>query len=106
MIKVAYNVKEWDNEGTCYRQRVTMDKCYFDVFYNKIYEERMKRGLDKVKMLLTSEEMYDKAYLTTPKVVGGLSFLNNTQTRFLSEVFDIDRLKLDRNTFIKVKEVV
>ena len=96
--------KHWRNDGTVYRQTITINKKLMDK-YNNLLKKEYKRL--KEQRIFSNEDMKIKYYTFLLKKWS--NFLHLTWLYYFWNIvlqYKIDtknRLKLDRNTIIKVK---
>lgn len=92
--KINY-IKNWDKEGTCYRQNIIV-KLNFDEW----------RSINhKIFALKADKENKDYLYLTDFIYFSATNYCTLTTSKVFAEHFGIDkdkRYKADRNTTIKI----
>ena len=93
-MKISYNVKEIGEDGTVYRQRIRVTEREFDKLRDIVSTE-IAMGYPKVGDDLESRRFF------TPLVLGGnISYLKLTHIKYFKRFKGMERLLLDRNTFI------
>lgn len=103
-MKVAY-IKDWGKNGTCYKQRLTVDKKEFEEI-NACLQKKYNEDLGKIKHLITSEQMNTMCFrkpLTQTENENGKYYLSYTQLCFIAVNFRNKRIRHE-NTILYLKE--
>ena len=103
-LTVAYNVKNWSEDGSHYNQRIKVDRSIVEEFNKYVESYRVKHlsGVDG--------EMNERLYLK-PIELNDKVFLRLTQTRHLRMLlrklgYNVDRILTNRNTYLKLVESI
>jgi hypothetical protein len=100
-MKISYNQHKWDNEGTHYTQRIRMDESDFEQINDAVRTEielNYPGGREYSEDNITSRLFLRPLFIEN----GGVSFLTNTQTKFISLFITDKRLKFNLNSYIKI----